>query len=358
MANLLGRIFKKKIQEPQVVDLQPSGDQFTVEPKQTLLQGALSTGIPFPHECRVGVCGKCKCRLVDGKIKSIMDFSYTLSKEEVEREYILACQSFVKSDLTLLMDHQMDGCQYAVKTINGVISKSESLTHDILKITIKLDEKINYSAGQYADLSVPSIKEPRSYSFADGPINEGNTEISFFIRKVPNGEMSSWFHGADRTGEKITVTGPYGSFYLRPSDQPIICIAGGSGLAPIKSILEQASKQGGNIPVLFLFGARTQRDLYCLNEINKIASSWNEPFHFVPVLSEEPLDNDWTGSRGLVTEYILDQSGIQVSSSNAYLCGPPGMIDAAINKLNECGVVTDQIFFDKFLDRRHTQLKR
>ncbi len=344
MANLLARIFNRTT-EPRFVDVLPTGDKFSVEPNQTLLQGALSAGIPLPHDCRVGTCATCKCRLVEGKVKSIMDFSYTLNTEEIEQGYILACQTIVKSNLTILIDPSSEGPHHTVKSVNGVIRKSETLTHDILKIRIELDESISYEAGQYADLSVPGIKEPRSYSFADAPKKQGQTEISFFIRRVPNGEMTGWLNAADRTGEKVTVTGPYGSFYLRPSVQPIVCMAGGSGLAPIKAILEQAAKQGGDIPVLLLFGARTQGDLYCLDIIAEIASSWNAPFHFIPVLSEEPMESDWIGARGLVTEHIKDHPGIQVPFSKAYLCGPPGMIDAAINKLNECGVTADQIFF-------------
>ncbi len=354
MAILFTSLFKKS-QEPLFVNVQPTSDRFPVQRKQTLLQAALSAGVPFPHDCRVGTCATCKCRLVEGKVKSVMDFSYTLSMEEINQGYILACQAMVKSNLTVLLDRPLEGPHHTVKSINGVIRGSESLTHDILKITIELDESITYEAGQYADLSVSDIREPRSYSFADAPKEQGQTEISFFIRRVPNGEMTGWLHAADRTGEKVTVTGPYGSFYLRPSDQPIVCIAGGSGLAPIKAILEQSAQQRENTPVLFLFGARTQRDLYCLDEIGEIASSWKAPFHFVPVLSEEPGDSDWSGAHGLVTEHIKDQPSMKVSSSRAYLCGPPGMIDAAISKLNELGVSSDQIFFDKFLDRSHIQ---
>lgn len=356
MAKLLSNLFKKS-HEPLFVDVQPSKERFSVDRKQTLLQAALQAGVPFPHDCRVGTCSTCKCRLVEGKVKSVMDFTYTLSMEEIQQGYILACQSMVKSNITVMLDRPIEGPQHIVKTINGVIRKSESLTHDILKITIELEESISYEAGQYADLSVADIEDPRSYSFADAPTGQGDTMISFFIRKVPNGEMTGWLHDTDRTWEKVKITAPYGNFYLRPSDQPMVCIAGGSGLAPIKAMLEQAAKQGGSTPVLLIFGARTQRDLYCLEEIDEIASSWNGAFQFIPVLSEEPFDSDWSGARGLVTEYIKDQSGIKIASSKAYLCGPPGMIDATIQILNECGVSEDQIFFDKFLDRSHTQKK-
>jgi NAD(P)H-flavin reductase/ferredoxin len=357
MTNLISRIFKKKIQEPLLVDVQPSGEQFSVQPNQTLLQGALSTGIPFPHDCRVGTCGKCKCRLVAGNIKPITDFSYTLSREEIEQGYILTCQSFVKSNLTVQADLPIKSPNHKIKSIDGIIVDSTTLTHDILKITIELEEDITFEAGQYADISVPGITEPRSYSFANASSSLGSSEISFFIRHVPNGEMSGWFHEKSRIGEKVQITGPYGSFYLRDSTDPIICMAGGSGLAPIKAILEQESRLGGNTPVLFLFGARMKKDLYCLDEIHEFITSWNAPFHFIPVLSEEPLESDWDGDRGLVTEYIKDYPGIRLSSCKAYLCGPPGMIDAAIDRLHDYGINTDQIFFDKFLERSHLSRK-
>jgi NAD(P)H-flavin reductase/ferredoxin len=356
MTNFFTKIFKKK-DEPLIVNVQPTGKSFSVRSNQLLLQEALAAGVPFPHDCRVGTCATCKCRLIDGNVKPVLDFTYTLSNEEIEQGYILACQAIVKSNLTVLVDLPVDKPNHEIKSIDGIIVNSIPLTHDILKITIELEEGITYEAGQYADISVPGIKEPRSYSFANDSSNIESSEISFFIRHVPNGEMSGWFHERNRIGEKVNITGPYGSFYLRTSFEPIICIAGGSGLAPIKAILEHASKRGGNIPVLFLFGARTKNDLYCLDEINEFVSSWNAPFHFIPVLSDEPLGSDWTGARGLVTDYIEDLPGIHLSSCKAYLCGPPGMIDAAISKLNDCGIKTEQIFFDKFLDRSHLSRK-
>jgi NAD(P)H-flavin reductase/ferredoxin len=356
MANFISNIFKNKT-ETFLVNILPHDTSFPARTNHVLLQEALAAGVPFPHDCRVGTCASCKCRLIDGKIKTVLDFSYTLSNEEIQQGYILACQAIVKSNLTVNLDQPFKGPNHKIQSVSGIIYSSIPLTHDILKITIELEENITYEAGQYADISVPSINEPRSYSFSNASNKDGNSEISFFIRHVPNGEMSGWFHEKDRTGEKININGPYGSFYLRPSPEPIICIAGGSGLAPIKAILEQASKLGGNIPVLFLFGARTTNDLYCLNEINNYARSWNAPFYFIPVLSEEPSESGWTGARGLVTEYIENQPGFHLSSSIAYLCGPPGMIDAAISKLKDLGIKEDRIFFDKFLDRSHISKK-
>ncbi len=180
MANLLSNLFKKNHEDRYSSICNQAVSVFSVQPKDTLLQAALSAGVPFPHDCRVGTCATCKCLLVEGKVKAIMDFSYTLSREEMDQGYILACQAMVKSDLTVALDRPLEGPQHTVKSICGVIRKSEQLTHDILKITIELDESIIYEAGQYADLSVPSLSEPRSYSFADAPNEQGQTTISFF----------------------------------------------------------------------------------------------------------------------------------------------------------------------------------
>jgi NAD(P)H-flavin reductase/ferredoxin len=356
MASFITKMFKKN-DEPLSVNLQPANISFDVRPNSLLLQEALEAGIAFPHDCRVGTCGSCKCRLIDGKVKPVFDFSYTLSREDVEKGYILACQAMIKSNITVEVDGQIQEANHKIKSIDGTIVSALPLTNDIVKIQVDLEGKITYEAGQYADVSVSCIEEPRSYSFADAPNQLGTSLVSFFIRHVPNGEMSSWFHEKSRIGEKLTITGPYGQFYLRKSSDPIICIAGGSGLAPIKAILEEAYNQGGNTPVVFLFGARTQDDLYCLDEINEFVSSWKAPFYFIPVLSQEPIESNWKGARGLVTEYIEDQQDILLSSSTAYLCGPPAMIDASINKLNECGITDEYIFFDKFLDRSHTVAK-
>jgi CDP-4-dehydro-6-deoxyglucose reductase len=180
--------------------------------------------------------------------------------------------------------------------------------------------------------------------------------MTFFVRLVPGGEFTEWLFAQDRTGEKATVSGPFGHFWLRPDSSHMVCIAGGSGVSSIKAILESAVNDQVERDCLFLFGARTQDDLYCLDEMTEIGSKWNKnhSFEFVPVLNMEPEGSDWKGATGLVTDYLksayVDTGKIALGEAQGYLCGPPPMIDAAIDVMVDQGMNKENIFFDKFLD--------
>ncbi len=336
---------------PFNASISPSGDTIKVESGDNLLKAALANGLAWPNNCRVGSCGECRCKLKSGKIKPLADFSYVLDGKELDDGMILACQTQLKSDVEIEVEYVQSSKTLSVpETIDGSISNIEQLTHDIRAITVKLDKNIPaFLSGQYADLKVPGvIDKGRSYSFANAPEGSDN-EVTFFIRHVPNGEMTSWIHADDRLNSRVELTGPYGTFYLRDSDGPMICIAGGSGMAPIKALLEEVAEKKFGRDVVYLFGARAQEDLYCLEEMEALVKQSKGKFKFIPVLSREPEDSDWTGLRGLITEFITKDI-IDLPNSHAYLCGPPPMIDSAIEKLVEGGVDKDSIFFDKFLD--------
>jgi len=340
---------------PNSARISPSGTTIEVAPGDNLLKAALNQGLAWPHNCRVGSCGQCRCRLVSGKIKPLNDFSYVLSGEEMDAGMILACQSSLRGDVEIevALDQPATALSQP-KTVTGMIAQARPLTHDILEVRIRLDEALPaYLAGQYAELSVPGlIENPRSYSFASAPENEEPGHVSFYIRHVPDGEMTTWLHGAKREGERVGVSGPYGSFWLRESTAPMLCIAGGSGMAPIKSLLEQVSRQGFQRQVTYVFGARTREDLYCLEEMKQIKARGNGHFNFIPVLSREPDGSDWKGPRGHCTDVLATQT-LDMPNSHAYLCGPPAMIDSAIECLTRAGVSHENIFYDKFLDASH-----
>ena len=325
-----------------------------VNKKETILNAALREGVRFPHSCRVGGCATCKCKLVSGKVKELTESAYILDEEDLAQGYILACQAVPKTDVEIQVDNlDLSGPNHAVVKTAAVVAATRQLTHDIVALTLDLDEPMGFAAGQYALLSVPGIiKEARSYSFAMAPQNQGNQRVEFYIRQVPGGEMSTWVQRDDIKGTPVTVEGPFGDFYMREGSAPMICIAGGSGLAPVKSLLEDALNFKCNREVVFLFGARTQQDLYCADEIRRLETEWAGKLTFVPVLSEEPEGSDWQGKRGLVTEFIKDylQEG-----SQAYMCGPPPMLDAAEVELLNLGMDADQIFSDKFLDKSFTK---
>lgn len=348
-------LFSKK--GPFNAKVTPCGGNIEVAAGDNLLKAALNQGLAWPHNCRVGSCGQCRCRLVSGKIKPLNDFSYVLTAEEMDAGMILACQTSLRSDVEV--EVAMDQCAVLLsppKQVPGVIASSRLLTHDILEIVVKLEDPLpSCLAGQYAELSVPGIiDKPRSYSFAKDPGTESQDHVTFFIRHVPGGELTSWLHESDRVGAKIIVNGPFGSFWLRDSTAPMLCIAGGSGMAPIKALLEQVSSQGFQRKVTYVFGARTRDDLYCLDDMKQIKALGNGHFNFIPVLSNEPVDSDWDGLRGYCTD-VLSPDEFDLSNSHAYLCGPPVMIDSAIEFLTRAGVNSEHIFYDKFLDASHMQ---
>ncbi len=337
---------------PFKVKVASTDKSFVVEKGDNLLKAALNNKLAWPHNCRVGSCGECRCRLISGKIKQLSDFSYVLNSEEMDSGMILACQTSLRSDVEIevKMDTPMEPISKP-ETLDGMIVATKSLTHDILEVTIQVNGVFpKYLAGQYAEIKIPGlIDKPRSYSFAKAPGQEKKNHISFFIRHVPKGEFTTWLHEENREGHPVNVTGPFGSFWLRDSPNQILCIAGGSGMAPIKALLEQMINQGMNKQVTYLFGARTQEDLYCLDELEKIKVMSNGRFNFVPVLSQEPEDSNWAGLRGRCVDEIMTTHDFSLGT-DAYLCGPPGMIDSAIEILNKNGLPNENIFYDKFLD--------
>jgi len=329
--------FKK--QRPSIALV--NGTALQVEPKQTLLQAALRQGIDFPHGCRVGGCASCKCKLVSGRVRELTEFGYVLSDEELEQGYILACQSVPQSDIAVEVDMNR---QQNKRRVHGKIKAQEQLTHDISKLVIQLEESLPYRPGQYARLALSSLPEhERSFSFASAM--QADNKVCFFIRKVPGGRLSSLINDEPLQGMGITVEGPYGDFHLHPADNPLLLIAGGSGLSPLFAMLEDALADGLKRPATLLFGARTQRDLYALDEIRAIAAHWAAPFTFVPVLSEADGDSNWSGARGFVSSQIAGQL---MPDAHVYLCGPPAMIDSAIDVLRTHGVPGQQIYIDRF----------
>lgn len=318
--------------------------------KETILQAALREGVKFPHSCRVGGCTLCKCKLVSGDVKQLTETAYVLSKEELQQNYILACQSQPKSDVRVEVDFsRMDDLpSHKLITVAAVVKEKNTLTSDICEVVVETESVLEYTPGQYGEVSVPGrFDEPRAYSFAAAGRTDPK-ELSFFVRAVPQGEVSNWFVHECKVGDKLQVEGPSGDFHLRESDAPMICIAGGSGLAPVISILEDAVNKKVDRDLVMFFGARTEQDLYALDKVEAIKQRWEGDFEFIPVLSEEAEDSSWQGARGFITEHLKAQC---TPEHQIYMCGPPPMIDAAIEVAHGVNVDDEHIFFDKFLDR-------
>jgi p-cymene monooxygenase electron transfer component len=344
LKSVLGRSDERK-----KLQILPKDLTIDIEPGKTLLEAALAKGIPYPHDCTVGTCATCKVRLKQGRVREATPFGYTLTKEELDAGYILSCQAFPRDPLTVVELPSAELELPVPQSYSGVVTAIEPLTHDILKVSVRTDRPLTYVAGQYANLWAPGMGRPRSYSFATAPQRGGKSELAFFIRKVPGGEFTEALFAGELDGKTLEIEGPLGAFYLRDGDAPLICIVGGSGLAPVLSLLEQARNSRIRRRCTLLFGARTQGDLYQTDVIASLAGNWPERFDFVPVLSHEPVDSGWTGARGLVTDLITAD---MAAGAQGYVCGPPPMVDAAIAALTRCGISIDDIHYDRFTDSR------
>jgi p-cymene methyl-monooxygenase electron transfer component len=208
---------------------------------------------------------------------------------------------------------------------------------------------VHYRAGQYMNVSWPGAPASRSYSFSAAPAVGGQTLLTSFIRKVPGGAFTERLFGEDLSDMAFEIEAPHGGFWLRDGDGPIVLIGGGSGLSPLMSLLEDAAARNVERDAVLLFGARGTRDLYCLDEIAALAARWTARFEFRAVLSEET----GTGYReGMVTAQIAEALSWlgPVSEVQAYLCGPPPMIDAGVTELVRLGIGLGAVHYDKFTD--------
>lgn len=319
---------------------------FDVASGRTVLESALNQGLAYPHDCTVGTCGSCRTKLLSGRVDAITPFGYTLSKDELDAGYILACQAIPKTDLIVEVD-VASGDPVAATTQPATIAAIDDLTHDIKKVTWRVATPLSWRAGQYANIRWEGEERHRSYSFCHAPARDGHTEVSSFIRHVPGGAFTDRLFGDDLSDATFTIDGPHGNFWLRDGDGPMLCIAGGSGLAPIISLLEDAAARRVRRDCILLFGGRARRDIYALEQISAIRSAWTASFDFWPILSEEEAPDF---RHGLVTDAIDGAIEKLGNGVHGYLCGPPGMIDAAIHRLTERGIGLDDIHYDKFTD--------
>ena len=324
-----------------------------IAPGETLLGAAVRGKIPFPHMCNVGECGACKCRLVEGHIRLAKDISRLVSPDDLARGFVLACQSVAESEVVEVEVPGM-GRAHAEEPApcDARITRVTPLAPDILALELGLDADLRYSAGQYAQLTVPSVpalSTPRCYSFAEAPGRTAPRRALFHVRRVPGGAFTGWLFAADRTGARLRLSGPHGCFGYHHTERSLLCVAGGTGLSPLEAILEQGILDGVARDVTLIVGARTQRDLYALDAIASIQERWRGRFSFVPVLSQEPESSGWRGRRGHVTD-VLREAAPSLAACAAYVCGPPGMIDAALDVLRD-RIPPEHVHHDRFLDR-------
>jgi NAD(P)H-flavin reductase/ferredoxin len=329
------------------VTVNPFAHSYDCEDGETLLDAALRNSLLLKYGCKHGGCGTCKVRLVDGDVDE-RGSSFALTPQDRADDVVLACAStplepcvidVAPSGLT--EDEFLSGD--TSRPYGCVVEQVTGLTADIAGVRLRLtDGEMSFNAGQFVNVQIPGTNLLRTFSLANAPADGAVVEL--IVKLYPDGAFSRFLREDAAPGAAITVHGPYGQLRVHLSHRPVMMIAGGSGLAPLLSMLKDMANKGFDRPVTLYFGARTERDLYCVDEISAHGQKLMD-FEFVPVLSESSPDN-WTGETGMVTDAIRRRH--RQLAHDVYLCGPPPMIDAAVPLLTAAGVRPRNIYFDAF----------
>jgi len=329
------------------ITVQPGGRQFVAEPGETILDAALRHGLTLPYGCRDGACGSCKGKVLAGRVDHGNAQPPALGDEDKAAGMALFCCARARSDLTLECRQFGSATGIPARTLPTRIERIERLAPDVMAIHLKLpaSERLQYLAGQYVDILLRDGRK-RAFSLANAPHDDALLQLH--VRHVPGGLFTDQVFSSMKVRDILRFNGPHGSFHLREdSPKPVILVAGGTGFAPIKAIVEHAIAEGCERPLHLYWGAKARVDLY-LNALPERWTAEHANIRYVPVLSEPATDDHWTGRTGLVHQAVLadfqDLSGHQV-----YACGAPAMIDAARRDFTAiCGLPEEEFFADAF----------
>lgn len=328
------------------ITLEPSHHGFSASPDQTLLDAALDAGLILPYGCRNGACGACKAKVVQGVIEQGTIQPHALSPEEQTAGVTLLCCSRARSDVVLEVPEVRSAKDIPVKKVPCRVQSMTKLAPDVMRLQLKLpaSERLQFVAGQYVDIMLKDGGR-RSFSLANAPHDDELLELH--VRLVPGGLWTGHVFNSMKEKEILRIEGPHGSFALREdSVKPIIFLAGGTGFAPVKSMVEHAIHAGCRRPMLVYWGARDRAGLYQ----NEVAEAWmvTQPnIVYVPVLSDPTPADAWTGRTGLVHQVVLADLP-DLSAYQVYACGAPAMIDAAKRDFFAAGLPTTEFFSDAF----------
>ncbi|MGJ3508154.1 NADH:ubiquinone reductase (Na(+)-transporting) subunit F [Enemella sp. A6] len=342
--------------EKYTITFEPVDLEMEVDEDETILDAAFRQGVNLMHGCREGRCSACKSFVLDGDIQLDYYSTFALNDFELDEGYTLLCKAHAYSDCQIeLLNYDEDEIHNAVP-IQEITTKIAAITHvtsDIvsLKLDVVAPQKgFTFKAGQYADIHLPDCADTRSFSMASTQADP--TALEFLIKQYPGGKMAEMLDNELKAGDELKLTGPYGSCTVKPGEErPVVCIGGGAGMAPLLSIVRHMAENGIDREVRFFYGARTPDDLFYLDEIKALGEKFSD-FAFTVVLSHTD-DPDWSslglsdGEVGMVTDAV-ERSQLILPERDVYLCGPPPMVDAALELMEREGVPIQQTHYDKF----------
>ena len=314
-----------------------------VEDGDTILSAAQFAGFDYPCGCQSGNCGACKSMLVRGDVELIPYSEFALSDEERAAGLILACRATPLSDCEVAWLEEGEIAAHPQRKLTCSVISAEAVTHDIRRIRLNIESggPFDFSAGQYAAVTFPG-QPTRDYSMASQP---GEAELEFHVRLVPGGTVSPFVLEQLKPGDSVKVEGPRGISFLREHHSgPIVALAGGSGLAPIKSITERALKIGLKQPIHLYFGVRDERDLYLEDHFRALEAA-HPNFRFIPVLSQP--SSETSRRTGFLADAVKTDHAT-LDGAKAYLCGPPVMVETCMAALTAAGLRREDCHADAF----------
>lgn len=334
--------------EKHRVRFEPVGIEIDVAEDTTILRAAAEQGVMLMHGCKEGQCAACKSFILDGEdVEHDRYSTFALPDYEKEEGFTLLCRAHAYEDLTIELlnyDEEMIQSGLPIQEADVEVVANDHVTHDLRHLVVRLDQDLKFFPGQYLDFAVPGTEETRSFSMANTSARDGFLE--FVIKIYPDGLFSRFLDTGVAVGDRLRVTGPFGVFTLR--DNPgadLVFVGGGAGMAPILSLLRTMAERGIERKATYYYGARREADLCFHAELRELEEKLPN-FRYVPALSE-PGDDGWEGETGLITD-VLRRAGLDLKGADAYVCGPPPMVEAALELLPALGVADKRVFYDKF----------
>ncbi|MEJ2060897.1 MAG: CDP-6-deoxy-delta-3,4-glucoseen reductase [Gammaproteobacteria bacterium] len=328
------------------ITIQPSGHQFDCEDDETVLDAALRQGFSLPYGCRNGACGSCMAGLLEGEVDYGGQNPPALTEADAAAGRALLCQAMPLTDLEIEVKEVGAAKDIVIKTLPVRVVGLERANQDVMIMKLKLPatERLQFLAGQYIDILLKDGRR-RSFSLANAPHEDEH--LVLHLRHVPGGHFTDFVFNEMKEKALLRIEGPLGTFFLREdSDRPAILVAGGTGLAPMRSILMHAFAADMQRPFHLYWGVRGREDLYLDEEVRGWAAA-HDNFTYTPVLSASEDDAAWQGRKGWVHEAVLADHP-DLSAFEAYMSGPPPMIQAGKAAFLTAGLAEDALFFDSF----------
>lgn len=315
---------------------------------ETVLEAAFKARINLPSDCRDGACGTCKSFCSSGRFDPGDFIDDALTEDELEAGYMLTCQAQPETDMVVEIPTTSEVAKTSAADFGAEIVDLEFHADSTVSFSLRVDERddLAYLPGQYMNLQVPGTDQVRSYSFSSGP---KVATTSFLVRNTPGGAMSTYLTERAQLGDRLTMTGPYGTFFLRPPQRRMLLLAGGTGLAPILSILEKIADDGTDHPIHLVYGVTRDVDLVGLDALDSYVERIGSLTYSYCV-----SDPQSSAARiGYVTEFLEDEH-LQGGEVDIYLCGPPPMVDAVSGWLDEQGVTPANLYYERFAPKGET----